>query len=447
MVEDEVVFSKLAVTTLEKNPDYDVSVFKNGTDCLKNIHLNPDLVLIDFGLPDISGLELLQKIKQYNVDIKCLIVSAQTDLEVVIKAYRAGASDYLIKNENCMPELENSVKNLSANVILKKQVEVLKAQIIDRSKYEKILGNSQAILKVLKLIQKAERSNILVLTTGESGTGKELVARAIHYNSDRKSKPFVPVNMSAIPGDLIESELFGHEKGSFTGAIAKRIGKFEEAHKGTLFLDEIGDMDHSLQSKLLRILEDKKVVKIGSNKPFDLDIRIIAATNQNLEEKVRDGSFREDLYYRLNGFLIDLPPLKDRDDDVLILAKHFLVEFAKDNNLGKLTLEKSASDALLSYKWPGNARELKSVIERAALITESNSIDAETLNIKMGPAALNRDEEDLTMEEYKLKIIYASLKKHGNDIDVVAEKLKLSRATIYRMLKKYQFKDFFMIKE
>jgi len=255
----------------------------------------------------------------------------------------------------------------------------LKEIVIDRNKYNNILGNSSPVLKVLRLIQKVEKSNIMVLVTGQSGTGKELVARAIHYNSQRARKPFVTVNMGAIPEDLIESELFGHEKGAFTDARDRRIGKFEEANEGTIFLDEIGEMDLMMQTKLLRVLQEKEVTRIGSNKSIKLDVRVIAATNKNLVQEVKEGRFREDLFYRLQGFLIHLPTLLERGDDVVLLSKNFLSDFCKENRMPNIQLSKEATKFLMDYGWPGNVRELKAVIERAAIMSENNTILPEDL--------------------------------------------------------------------
>ncbi|HPD52638.1 MAG TPA: sigma-54 dependent transcriptional regulator, partial [Bacteroidia bacterium] len=268
---------------------------------------------------------------------------------------------------------------LVKTVGLRQENESLKDLVIDRNKYNTILGNSGSVMRVLRLIQKVEKSNIMVLVTGQSGTGKELVAKSIHYNSPRARKPFVTVNMGAIPADLIESELFGHEKGAFTDARERRIGKFEEANEGTIFLDEIGEMDLLMQTKLLRVLQEKEVTRIGSNKSIKLDVRVVAATNRNLAHEVKEGKFREDLYYRLQGFLIHLPPLLERGDDVVLLSKTFLNDFCKDNKLGPITLTKEAAKVLMEYKWPGNIRELKAVIERAAIMSENATIQPEDL--------------------------------------------------------------------
>lgn len=374
IVEDDQFLGNLIKRTLEKLDNMDVTHFLTPEDCLKNLHQNPDIVSIDYNLPGMNGVELLEKIRNYNDSIQCIMVSGQEKLDVVIDTYKKGVVDYIIKDDNALINLENSVKLLSKTVYLRQENESLKELVIDRNKYTNILGNSGPVLKVLRMIQKVEKSNIMVLVTGQSGTGKELVARAIHYNSQRAKKPFVTVNMGAIPDDLIESELFGHEKGAFTDARDRRIGKFEEANEGTVFLDEIGEMDLMMQTKLLRVLQEKEVTRIGSNKSIKLDVRVIAATNRNLVHEVKEGRFREDLFYRLQGFLIHLPPLFERGDDVVLLSKKFLTEFCKENKMPTIALSKEAVKFLLDYKWPGNVRELKAVIERAAIMSENNTI-------------------------------------------------------------------------
>lgn len=378
-VEDDSMFSKMLKYTLEKEHDYDVTCFQSGEEFFDHIHLNPDIVTVDYNLPGMSGLEILKKINHYNSDIAAVIVSGQEEVGVAVEAYKHGAKYYVMKNEDTFTELALCIRNLTANVNLRKEVEVLREQIIDRSRYSTIIGESNATLKTIKLIQKVEKSNMLALITGESGTGKEVVASVIHYNSPRCKKPFIPINVAAIPEDLIESELFGHEKGAFTGADSKRIGKFEEANGGTILLDEIGEMDINLQTKLLRVLQEKTICRVGSNKEIELDVRVLAATNKNLGQQVKEGKFREDLYYRLQGFLIHLPPLRERDNDAIILAKHFLHTFCEQQKLGRKTLSKEAAEAILTHTWPGNIRELKAFIERAALLSEGERIEEDDL--------------------------------------------------------------------
>jgi DNA-binding NtrC family response regulator len=289
---------------------------------------------------------------------------------------------------------------------------------------------------VFELIEKAIRTNITVTISGETGTGKELVAKAIHYNSIRSKQPFVPVNVAAIPKDLIESELFGHEKGSFTGATFRRIGKFEEANGGTLFLDEIAEMDFSLQAKLLRALQEREITRVGSNTPVKIDCRIIIATNKDLLEEIKKGAFRQDLYYRLYGLPIELPPLRDRGNDVIILAKHFIGVFCNENKMAVKTLTAEASARLLSYSFPGNIRELKSVIELAVTLADEDEITADHIILNKGQNLLdNILNEELSLREYDLRIVRKFLEKYNNNIRLVAEKLDIGVATIYRMLK------------
>lgn len=378
IIEDDVMVATLMKQSLAKY-DHEITHFTTAEECIQHLHLNPDIITVDYNLPGMNGIELMGRIKSYNSAIMVVLVSGQETLDVVVESYKGGASEYIIKNDNLFVNLENSIKNLSMNVVLKKEVEFLKDQIIDRHKYSNILGNSNPVLRVLKLIQKVEKNNIMVLVTGQSGTGKELVAKALHYNSPRSRKAFVTVNMGAIPEDLIESELFGHEKGAFTDARERRIGKFEEANEGTIFLDEIGEMNLHLQTKLLRVLQEKEITRIGSNKIIKLDFRMIAATNRNLALEVKEGRFREDLFYRIQGFLIHLPPLKERGDDVILLAKSFLTEFSKNNKTEQVHLSKEASKFMLEYEWPGNIRELKAVMERAALLCENNTIQIDDL--------------------------------------------------------------------
>lgn len=384
IVEDDIVFGSIIERALNQDDWYDVTLFTTGEDLLKGLHLNPDIVSIDYNLPLMNGLEILKKVKEYDSNIATIILSGQENLEVVVEAYENGADRYIIKNDKAVVELKNSIKNLAGKVLLQREIERLQEQVLDRTKYRTIVGESSAILKVLKLIQKVEDKNILTLITGESGTGKELVAHALHYNSSRRKKPFVAVNIGAIPSDLIESELFGHEKGAFTGAVGKRKGKFEEADGGTIFLDEIGEMDINLQTKLLRVLQENAITRLGSNKEIKLNVRVVAATNKNLSERVKEGLFREDLYYRLQGFLIHLPPLRERGNDVILLANQLLHEVCENNRLSAKRFTKEALEVLLKHTWPGNIRELKSVVERAAIISESDRVGVDDLIFSEG---------------------------------------------------------------
>jgi DNA-binding NtrC family response regulator len=379
IIEDDALVASLIRQTLSKEEKYEITHFSTGEDCLKEMHQQPDIVIVDYNLPGMDGLTLMRNIRSYHSGVMMIVCSGQENVEIVVDCYKNGAQEYVLKNEKMILNIDNAVRNLAMNVTLRREVELLQDQIIDRNKYNNIIGNSNAVLRVLRLIQKVENNNMMVLITGQSGTGKELVARALHYNSTRARKNFVVVNMGAIPTELIESELFGHEKGAFTDARERRIGKFEEADGGTIFLDEIGEMDLGLQSKLLRVLQEKEVQRIGSNKTIKLDFRMVAATNRNLALEVKEGRFREDLFYRIQGFLIHLPPLKERGDDIILLAKHYLAEFCRANNMQAMTISKEACAYMLGYEWPGNIRELKAVIERAALMAENSVISVDDL--------------------------------------------------------------------
>lgn len=379
VVEDNEFFATLIKQKLELNDKNEVTLFFNGDDFRKALHLNPDIVVLDYNLPNDNGIDLLKEIKNFNDDIRTILLSGQEKVDIVIEAFENGAEEYIKKDDNALTMLDLKVQKHSTNVNLRKEVDVLRDQIIDRNRYDRIIGESQAILKVLRLIQKVEKTNMLALITGESGTGKELVASAIHYNSARKNRPFVAVNVAAIPEDLIESELFGHERGAFTGADSKRIGKFEEANEGTIFLDEIGEMDVHMQTKLLRVLQESKITRLGSNKEIPLNVRVIAATNKNLAQRVKDGKMREDLYYRLQGFLIHLPPLRDRGNDILLLAKIMLKQFCDSNRMPVKSFSSDSLKDMMKHPWSGNVRELKAFIERAVLISDGDVIETEDL--------------------------------------------------------------------
>lgn len=436
VVEDDDWYNRLLVHNLSLIPDYEIESFSNGEDCLRNLNKEPDVVTLDYRLPDMKGLDVLKEIKAINEDIQVILISEQDDIEVVVELLREGAYDYIVKSSDVKERLLNTVNNIRKGSRLKKEIVSLRKEVKKKYSYQNtIIGNSPAAGKIFSLIEKATRTNISVTVTGETGTGKELVAKAIHYNSSRAKKPFVPVNVTAIPRDLIESELFGHEKGSFTGAAFRRIGKFEEAHEGTLFLDEMAEMDISLQAKLLRALQEKEITRVGSNQPIKIDCRIIIATNRNLLEEVKKGNFRQDLYYRLFGLPIELPPLRDRGNDVVVLAKHFIQQFCTENQMPIKSLNPVASKKLLTYSFPGNVRELKSVIELAVTLSDNQEIAEDNLIFSGQSMMDSLMSEELTMREYSIKIVRKFLAKYDNNTKLVAKKLDIGVATIYRMLK------------
>ena len=439
VVEDHDWYNKLLVHTLSLNPDYEVKSFFNGKDCLNNLHETPDIITLDYRLPDMSGMDVLKRIKDENDEMQVILISEQEDINTVVDLLKLGAYDYITKSNDIKDRLLNTVQNIRKGIGLKKEISTLRREVQKKYSFKNsILGESPAIRRIYELIEKALNTNINVSISGETGTGKELVAKAIHYNSKRKDKPFVAVNVTAIPDGLIESELFGHEKGAFTGAISRRIGKFEEARGGSLFLDEIGEMDLSFQVKLLRALQEKEIIRVGSNKPVATDCRIIVATNKNLKEEVKKGNFREDLYYRLLGLPIELPPLRERGNDVLILAKFFIGHFCLENEMSPKKLSEQAQKKLLSYTFPGNVRELKSVAELAVTLAGNEVIESSDLVFGSDDPVSDAAGEDLTLREYDLRIVKAYLKKYENNTKLVAKKLDIGISTIYRMLKEDQ---------
>ncbi len=436
VVEDDPMYARILEYHLNQNPDYDVRVFTDGKSCLEKLYENPSIITLDYSLPDISGLEVLKKVQQYDPEIPVIIISGQEDVSTAVNLLKEGAYDYLIKDKNTKDRLWNSVKNVREKLRLKEEISELRQEIGKKYEFNKIIkGNSPALRRVFNLMEKAAKTNITVSITGETGTGKELVAKAIHYNSKWKNKPFVTVNVSAIPKELIESEMFGHEKGAFTGANERRIGKFEEAHNGTIFLDEIGEMEMAMQTKLLRVLQEKEVTRVGSNKVIKVDTRVIVATHKNLLQEVKNGNFREDLYYRLLGLPVELPPLRDRGNDILILAKHFVEEFARENQMGKINISSEAQEKLLKYPYPGNVRELRAVVELAAVMANNEEISAEDINFHSTSSMTDLLMEEATLKEYERRIIKNFLKKYDDNILLVAKKLDIGKSTIYRMKK------------
>jgi two-component system, NtrC family, response regulator AtoC len=436
IVEDDEWFGQLLEYTLKLNPDYEVTLFSNAKDCLAKLNEKPHLITVDYRLPDLDGTSLIKEIKKYDSDIEVLAISGQEDIETAVELLKAGAYDYIVKSKDIRDRLMTTVSNVLKSIDLKERVVSLQKELGQKFDFRKtIIGDSPAIKKVFEYIDKAIKTNITVTISGETGTGKELVAKAIHYHSDRKKGNFVAVNVSAIPSELIESELFGHEKGAFTGAANTRKGKFEEANGGTLFLDEIGEMEASMQAKILRVLQEREFVRVGSNKTIKTDCRLIVATHRNLFDEVKSGKFREDLYYRIYGLPIELPPLRERNSDILILSKHFLNEFCKENKMPVKKLSVDARKKLLNYPYPGNIRELKAIIDLAAVMANHDTITDEDIQFNSRDAMSNILGEELTLKEYTMKIIRYYLKKYDDNIKLVAQKLDIGQSTIYRLLK------------
>ena len=433
IVEDDPWYAEILKFHLMLNPENSVEVFEKGEECLKSLYRKPDIICIDYGLPDMTGDRLLAKIKAYDNQLPVIVLSAQEEVSVAIDLLKSGAEDYIIKSDNAKELLWNSIHKLQRRAELEKEVVHLKEELNKKYDFGKnIWGQSSAIKKVFSLVEKACKTNINVSVTGETGTGKELVAKAIHYNSRQAKKSFIAVNMSAIPSELLESELFGYEKGAFTGAVSRKKGKLEEANGGTLFLDEIADMDMSLQAKLLRVLQERELVRLGGNEIIKLDFRLITATHKNLRQLAEDGVFREDLFYRISGLPIELPPLRDRENDIILLSARFIKEFVKANKLPDITLGESAREALLAYSFPGNVRELKSIVELACVLTNDSVIESEHISFNSPGKQFISVEKSL--KEHTKDIIEAYLKKYGNVVEV-ARKLQIGKSTIYNLIK------------
>jgi two-component system, NtrC family, response regulator AtoC len=435
VVEDDKWYREFLDYNLSLIPEYEVVNFEKGRDALTNLFENPDIITLDLNLPDINGVEVLEKIKEYDPNIEVVVISGMDSVETAMEMLRHGAYDYLVKTDDLRDKLLHVIGNIRKSNVLKEKVTHLQQEVGKKYEYDKvIIGQSDAIKKTYSLIEKAVQTDINVSVTGETGTGKELVAKAIHYHSKRRNAPFVPVNISAIPKDLLESELFGHEKGSFTGATNKRIGRFEQAHGGTIFLDEIAEMDPHVQVKLLRVLQEKEISRVGGDKLIKIDCRVVVATNKNMQDEVKKGNFREDLYYRLLGLNIHLPPLRERNTDIIILSKHFIEQFSKENNLSAKNISKEAQKKLLGYSFPGNVRELKSVMDLAMVMADADEITAEDIVFSEISTPVMIPEEEMTLRNYVRKIINSYLKKYSNDVMLVARKLDIGKSTIYRML-------------
>lgn len=439
VVEDDPAYTKFLKYVLGLNPDYEVDYYTTGKDCLANLYKNPTVVTLDYSLPDMPGEKVLNQIRSQDPNINVIIVSAQEKIHTAVELLKSGAYDYISKDHETKERLLNSINNARNKTSLIKEIDHLKKEISEKYEFEKsIIGTSPAIKRTFSLLEKAVQTNISVSISGETGTGKELVAKAIHYNSKRKTKPFVAVNIAAIPRELIESELFGHEKGAFTGAVTRRIGKFEESEGGSIFLDEIGEMDLSLQAKLLRVLQEREVTRIGGNQVIKLDVRVIAATHKDLAEEVKAGRFREDLYYRLLGLPIHLPPLRERGNDVLLIAKHFLDQFAQENQMRKFKITPEAQEKIMQYPFPGNIRELKSIIELSAVMAEDQEIRPQDISFNSTARMESFLYQEMSMQEFMYRIIRHFLNKYDNNVLEVARRLDIGKSSLYRYLKEME---------
>jgi len=438
LVEDDVWYAEILEYHLSMNPDYDIEKFSTAQSCLQEMYRRPNMVCMDYSLPDMTGKELLKKLQKNYGNIPVVIVSGQEDIKTAVEVLQeSNVHDYLVKDDDTKDRLWKAVIKIKELNVLEQEVEELKEELGKKYDFnEAIKGNSPAMVSLFARMVKACDNNITVSITGETGTGKELAARCIHYNSGRQKKSFVAVNMSAIPSELIESELFGHEKGAFTGAHTRRIGKFEEANKGTIFLDEIADMDLATQTKMLRVLQERELTRVGGNSVIKLDVRVIVATHKNLAQEVREGRFREDLYFRILGLPIELPPLRERKNDVLILAKYFADSFCKNNNKKKKVLSQDAKSKLLQYHYPGNVRELKAVVELSCVMSDTQEIQDTDITFNSLTSFSDFILEENTLKGYTAKIVQHFMDKYQDDVAMVAQKLDIGKSTLYKMIKR-----------
>ena len=449
IVDDEPSIAILLELWVGQRWGYSVEVFNNGKSFLDRFAEPPDLVLLDIMLPDISGLDLLKEIKQRNPELPVIMLSAQESIEVALTTLKLGAADYFSKPID-FPKLEFSIKNSLKLAALSRELENLQESVGTRLHFDNIVSQSGEMQDVFKLVNKVIQVDICVLILGESGTGKELIARAIHYNSSRRSGPFIVVNCASIPHDLLESELFGHERGAFTGAIQRRIGKFEQAHGGTIFLDEIGELDQSLQSKILRVIQEKQFDRVGGSETLTTDARLIFATHRDLWEEVKQKVFREDLYFRISTFPIMLPPLRQRKSDILLLADHFLKKVGGELGKPNIQFSRKALDLLYHYPWPGNVRELENVIQRGLVLTDAQTLTERELpifiqsygsaesDIKQNSMFQESQNSIIPFEKIKENAVRQALINTNGNIAEAAQKLKIGRATLDRLVEKYK---------
>ncbi len=441
VVDDEASQRELIGGFLKKQ-GHEVVTASGGAEALARVReTRVDLVLSDFKMPGMSGLDLQRGIKAINPETPFILMTAYGTVETAVQAMKEGATDYLTKPLD-LDELLLRIERVGEQIRLRGAVRELQARLVERHRLEGIIGESGRMQEVLALVKQVAPSDATILIRGESGTGKELIARAIHFNSPRAAGPLVTLNCAALPEHLLESELFGHEKGAFTGAVAQRKGRFELADGGSIFLDEIGDLSPSLQVKLLRVLQERQFERLGSTRTLTVNVRILAATHRDLEQAMRDATFREDLYYRLNVVTVQIPPLRERREDIPLLLDHFLRKFAEKNRRDVQGLTAAARDALLKYDYPGNVRELENIVERAVLLCRGQVIDLADLPVALRPGERRPEgPEDRALPAILASIerqaIRAALERHDGVQTRAAEELGISERVLRYKMKKY----------
>lgn len=447
LVDDEPHILELLSVALE-DEEYRILLANNGKEALTQLKKEqPQVVLLDIRMPNMDGVQVLRQIKKTNKAMSVIMMTAYGAMETVLEATKLGAYDYLTKPLD-LERIKVLIRRALEAQKLSQEVTSLRSKVEDKYKLENIVGKHPRMFEVYKMIGRVMDNKATVLILGETGTGKEVVARAIHFNGFLKDGPFIAIDCASLPQDLLESELFGHEKGAFTGAVAQKMGKFESADQGTLFLDEIGNLTGATQVKLLRFLQERKIERVGGTKPIELDVRIIAATNLDLEKTVQEGSFREDLYYRLNVVTMPLPPLRERRDDIPLLVEHFLQKFKSESKGKEKYVPPETMNLLMRYEWPGNVRELENVIERAAVLGKTESILVEDLPSRIQKVASGQELEvsldkipfEQRVENFEKKLIIDVLEKTNWIQTKAAELLGTSRSIVKYKMKKYGIK-------
>jgi DNA-binding NtrC family response regulator len=447
IIDDEINQLDILSGYLKKR-GYKIFTAQSGSEGIQIFRNNLiDIILSDYKMPDKTGIEVLGEIKKINPEVSFIMITAHGTVENAVKAMRLGAFDYISKPID-LDELEFVLERVIENLNLKSENQLLKNLLQEENKITSVIHNSAKMQEVISLASRVADSKASVLITGESGTGKEVLAKAIHLISGRKDNPFVAVNIHAFSENLLESELFGHEKGSFTGADKMHRGRFELADRGTIFLDEIGDIPLSTQIKLLRVLQEHQFERVGGAEIINVDVRIIAATNQNLEIKIKDGSFREDLYYRLNVVNIFIPPLRARREDIIPLIENFITKYCEENGKEKMEISKETADVLLKYNYPGNVRELENIIERAVVLSRSNTITIQDLPLNVKEL---RNEKEITndipqslnerVENLEKQLIYDALKQADGNQTKAGKILGITERNLRYKLKKYDIQN------
>ena len=447
VVDDEPLIRKFLVETMTRM-GFEVQSAADGAEALKKVKVETfDLIFTDIKMPQLNGMDLLRAVREHTPESVVVMMTAYATVESAVEAMKVGAFDYIIKPFS-PDQIEMVTKRAAERQSLIEENKYLRSEILKEYGFGEIIGKTPVMHGIFEVIRKVANSRATVLVQGESGTGKELVARAIHYNSARANAPFIKVNCAALPENLLESEIFGHEKGAFTGAVTRRPGRFELAHRGTLLLDEISEIPLGLQAKLLRVLQEREFERVGGTRPIKVDVRIVATTNRNLDEEIEAKRFREDLFFRLNVIPITLPPLRERGGDVPLLAQHFVERYSRENNRPPKAIAPDALEAMLHYSWPGNVREVQNVIERAIVLDVADEIRLEHLALR--PVGHEADDADeivdavgRTVAEMERRLILKTLKAVGGNRGKTAELLQISVRTLRNKLNQYRAEGVF----